>query len=160
MLCRGDVPSAIEAAVSPVSDGMVHSLEDIQRCSERDSLDAGKLAVTLGRQFQNQDSAMKGLESKLKSMTDMMFGTATVFAPLVLGLSVSMLGPLSEMSGYSGMEGTSTILGAYLIELSLLIALLTSSLGSGNGFCNGLWKFCMMCPVALGVFALCCTVSF
>ena len=159
-LCRGNVSEALELSVGEVSPDVCASMDDIRRCSERDSLDAGKLAVTLGRQFQNRDSAMRGMESNLKSMTDMMFGTATVFAPMVLGLSVSMLKPLSEMSGYVAMEGTSTMLGAYLIELSALIALLTSSLGSGQGFCNGLWKFCIMCPIALGVFALCCQVSF
>lgn len=154
-LSRGDIPQAISDSISPVSSELSSSIRDIYSCSERDNDDAGRLAVILGRQYHNQGSAMMSLRIRLKSMTDMMFGTAMVFAPMVLGMSVSMLEPLSEIAGYSGMDGTPIVLSAYLVELNMLIALLTSSIGSGEGFHKGLWRFCVMCPVSLMVFAIC-----
>lgn len=158
-LCRGDVCAAIGNAVAPVSREASRTLCDIQRCSVKDTEDAGRLAIAVGRQFQNESNIRKELDLRLKSMTDMMLGTATVFAPMVLGLSVSMLGPLSEISGYVGMEGTEAVLAVYLVELCALIAVLTSSLGDGEGVRGMIWRFCLMVPVALAVFRLCTWIS-
>ena len=158
-MCRGDIGSAVRMAVSPVSPEMASSIDDIRSCSVRDVEDAGRLAVTMGRQYQNRSVTMRVLETRLKSLTDMMFATAAVFAPMVLGLSMSMLEPLSSMAGYNGLEGTSSILEVYLVELCMLISLLTSSLGRGGRFVDTLWRFCVMCPVSLLIFAICGQVS-
>jgi hypothetical protein len=158
-LSRGDLDAAIDSTVSPVSAEMSTAMRNILICSERDSDDAGKLAVTLGKQFQNRNLARRSLEMKLKSTTDMMIGTAMVFAPMVLGMSVAMLRPLSKIADYSAMEDTSLVLGAYLIELCALIAILVSSLGNGEGTSRMVWRFCLMCPVSLLVYAACCSIS-
>ena len=158
-LRRGDSASAIRSAIDPVSPEMASSLVEIERCSRIDLRDAGGLAIALGRQFQNRKSALASLEAGMKSMTDMMVGTAMVFAPLILGLSVAMMRPLSRISGFEGVDGAWWILGAYLIELCALIALLTSSLGREERFVTGLWRFCLMCPVSLVVFTISCGIQ-
>lgn len=158
-LCRGDIRSAICSVVGPVSSEVSLSLQNIQMCSEKSNDDAGKLAVTLGKQFQNRTSTQRDLDMKLKSTTDMMIGTAMFFAPMVLGMSVSMLEPLSGISGFVSPQGTTAILGTYLIELCILISLLVSSLGNGEGLTKMIWRFCLMCPVSLLVFTVCCSIS-
>ena len=158
-MCRGNPVKAISNAVGPISTEMSDSLRDVYICSERDVEDAGRLAVTLGRQYQNRNVTMEELEAKLKSITDMMFATASFFAPMVLGLSVAMLEPLSGMIGGPDLGGTSTALGMYLVELSALIALLTTSLGRTGGPTEVVWRFCMMCPVSLLIFAICGQVN-
>lgn len=159
-LCRGDVESAVRNAIEPTSPEVSRTLCDIHRCSRKDTEDAGRLAIAVGRQFQNASNIRKELDLRLKSMTDMMLGTAVFFAPLVLGMSVSMLGPLSEISGYQGLEGTEVMLSVYLLELSALISVLTSSLGGGGGIRGTVWKFCLMAPVALVVFRICTGIQF
>ena len=126
---------------------------------KKDNDDAGKLAVTLGRQFQNRTMTKKDLDLKLKSTTDMMIGTAMFFAPMVLGMSVAMLEPLSGIAGFAPMQNTSMILNMYLIELSALISILISSLGNGEGIPQMIWRFCFICPISLLVFAICCSIS-
>lgn len=158
-LCRGDIASAISSVIDPVSSEMSMAMQNIMICSEKNNDDAGKLAVTLGKQFQNRNATQKELNLKLKSMTDMMTGTAMFFAPMVLGMSVSMLEPLSGISGFVALQGTSVILETYLIELSLLISILVSSLGNGEGIPKMIWRFCMMCPVSLLVFTICSSIS-
>ncbi len=158
-ICRGDVEGAVTRALSPVSQEVARTLCDISRCSRSDTEDAGRLAITVGRQFQNAANVMKELELGLKSMTDMMSGTAAVFAPMVLGMSVSLLGPLSRISGYTGLDGTEFALALYVIELCALIAILTSSLGTGGGLKSMLWRFSLTVPIAMVVFAVCTTVS-
>ena len=158
-LCRGDIASAIRNAISATSSEMSLALHNIYICSNKDSDDAGRLAMTLGRQFQNRNITLSNLENKLKSTKDMMVGTAMIFAPLVLGMSVAMLEPLSKLGGNISLEGTSIVLGWYLIELSALIALLVSSLGIGDNTNRMLWRFCTMCPVSLMVFAICGSIT-
>ena len=96
---------------------------------------------------------------RLKSMKGMMTGTAVLFAPMVLGMSVSMLGPLTEIAGYEGTGDTGAVLSVYLVELCALIAILTSNLGGGDGIRTAVWRFCAMVPLALVVFRLCSGLS-
>lgn len=158
-LCRGDVRGAVRGAVDPVSLDLAFAVCGVQGCSELDSGDAGGLAVALGRQYQSQSSVMRALEIRMKGMTDMMTATAMVFAPMVLGMSVAMLEPLSDLAGFQGMGDTSTVLSVYLVELCAVISLLMSSIGSGEGLRQGLWRFCIMCPVSLLVFQLCSSLQ-
>ena len=158
-LCRGDVLTAINNAVGPVSVEVARAFSDIQRCAVRDTGDAGRLAMALGRQFHNSDNVRGELEMRLKSMKDMMTGTALLFAPIVLGMSISMMGPLSQVTGYQDMGDNGAVLSVYLIELCALISILTSNLGTGEGPRTVVWRFCTMAPIALLVFRVCCVLS-
>lgn len=158
-LCRGDVPSALSEAVAPVSPEVARTLQDIYRCSQKDTEEAGGLAIAVGRQFQNSDNIRKELDLRTKSMRDMMIGTAVLFAPLILGMSVSMLDPLSGIAGYQAMEGTGTMVTVYLAELCALIAVLTTGLGEGGDAGKAAWRFSVMAPIALAVYAVCSSVS-
>lgn len=151
-ICRGDVEAAVSRALSPVSEEVSRILCDVHRCSMTDGEEAGRLASSVGRQFQNRADVMTGLELKLKSMTDMMTGTAMIFAPMVLGLSISLLGPLSDISGFQGMEGTGLITSAYLIELCAMVSLMSSSLGTDRSLGGIVWRYSLMLPVSLAVF--------
>ena len=111
--------------------------------------------MALGRQFHNSDDVRRRLESELRSMVDMMTGTAVLFAPLVLGMSVSMLGPLSELSGAGASGDTVTVLSVYLVELCGLIAVLTSDLSGRHSAREVVWRFSTMAPVSLVVFTVC-----
>ena len=155
VVCRGDIASAVRNAVSPISQDVSRAFCDILGCSLRDTEDAGRLAMSLGRQFHNSDNVRRELDSKLRSMVDMMTGTALLFAPLVLGMSVAMLGPLSEIAGYQDVGDTGAVLSAYLVELCGLIAVLTSDLGGRPGLREVVWRFSTMVPVALVVFTVC-----
>ena len=158
-VCRGDVRSALHRSIDPISREMGIALEDILVCSEKNNDDAGRMAVNLGKQFQNRNRIRRTLELRLKSTTDMMIGTCMFFAPIVLGMSVSMLEPVSRISGSSALSNTSTILNIYLIELCALISVLLSSLGSGERLTSIIWRFCLMCPVSLLVFLVCSSFS-
>ena len=157
-ICRGDADSALKSSIGPVSREVSRVLCDIHRCSLKDPDDAGRLAASVGRQFQSRADVMSGLELKLKSMTDMMAGTAMIFAPMVLGMSISLLGPLSGLTGYDGGD-TGTVISVYLIELCAMIALMTTSLGTDRSIESAVYRFSAMLPISMIVFALCSSVS-
>jgi hypothetical protein len=154
-ICRGDECSAIKASIGKISARLSGVLCDVYRCSMKDTRDAGRLAVSVGRQIQDQDSVRKGIRNKLKSMTDMMTGTAAIFAPLVLGMSVSMLKPISRVMDGADLGNTSVILSAYLIELCVLIAVLTSFLNGKTDVRDMTYRLGMMLPVSMVMFTLC-----
>ena len=154
-ICRGDACSAIKASIGKISFRLSEVFCDVYRCSLKDARDAGRLAVSVGRQIQDQDSVRKGIKNKLKSMTDMMTGTAAVFAPLVLGMSVTMLGPISRVMDGVDFGNTSAILSAYLIELCILVSVLTSFLNGKVDIRDIAYRLGLALPVSLMMFTLC-----
>ncbi|KUE73687.1 hypothetical protein AUQ37_08315 [Candidatus Methanomethylophilus sp. 1R26] len=126
-VCRGDEEDAVARALSPVSETVSDAFRAICRAASKDLRDAGKLAISIGRQMKDQRSVRNGIRAELRSMTDTMSATAVFFAPMVLGLSVAMLAPVSSLSG-SDISGTSSVLVLYLAELCVLISALNSFL--------------------------------
>lgn len=160
MMCRGDMCSAINASVGRISSRVAGIYCDIYRCSLKDIRDAGRLAVSVGRQLQDQEVVLNGIGNKLKSMTDMMTGTAMVFAPLVLGMSVSMLSPIAKIAGSTGSGGTALMLTAYIGELCVLMSFLTAYLNGRPEPKEIIYRIGMMLPVAMLVFAVCSGIRF
>ncbi|MDD2626553.1 MAG: hypothetical protein WCQ63_01725 [Methanomethylophilus sp.] len=159
-ICRGNVPAAIRRVLAPASPAVAEMVCGIQRAAVKDLRDAGRLALTVGRQLQDQEAVRRSIRSDLKGMTDTMFGTASVFAPLVLGMSVAMLTPLARISSEVDFSGTALILTVYLAELSVLMAALMSFLDGRTGIRDVVWRFALMLPVAMLVFAVCMRIAF
>ncbi|MCQ2079666.1 MAG: hypothetical protein MJZ38_06410 [archaeon] len=133
-ITRGDVRSAIGNVFGRFSAEIENALAGIHRASLKNLADAGRLAVALGRQMKDRESLKKNIRNELKSMTDTMFGTASVFAPLVLGLSISMLGPMKNLTGVVDDGSSPFILAIYLVELCAQNALLLGFIdGRGGG---------------------------
>lgn len=160
VLCRGDIRSAIMLSIGKVSSYVAEIYCDVLAASGKNLGDAGRLAISMGRQIQDQETVTKGINNKLKSMLDMMTATAAVFAPLVLGLCVSMLEPLTSISDSIDLSGTAVIITVYLAELCAMMALLTSALSGKNGVREGVYRFSMMLPVSMAVFFLCMNFAF
>lgn len=156
---RGDYVHAVTRSISPISVECTQSLRDVMVCSMKDNDDAGKLALMLGRQYINRQTVTEELTIRLKSLTDMMLATAAVFAPLVLGMSVAMLEPLSDLTGYNLMDNVNTVLGTYLIELCAMISVLISSIRMDDVEGNSLWRFSVLTPMSLLVFTVCSAIS-
>ena len=159
VLCRGDVVSAIRKFLGPISKIMSDYYCDVYRASLRDSRVAGKLASGIAHQLQDQATVMKDIENKLKSMLDMMTGTSALFAPIILGMSVVMLGPITEITGQVFFEDIGLVLIAYLAELAAMISILSSNLMCRGNASDIMGRFCIMMPLALTVFLGCTMIS-
>ncbi len=159
ILCRGDVESAVRTVLEPISKLIAEFYCDVYRASERNIKNAGRLASSIAHQLQDQDSVRKNIGNKLKSMLDMMTGTSAIFAPLILGMSIVMLGPITDITGVTYFTDISTILMIYLIELAGLISILSSNLMCKGGLLDIESRFCVMMPIALIVFSFCSTIS-
>jgi len=158
-MCRGDVCSAIYLSVNSISVRMAEIFSDVYKCSKKDVRDAGRLAISVGRQLQDQDIVRKTIQNKLKSMTDMMTGTAALFAPLVLGMSIAMLGPISKVVEGANMGSTPLILTVYLMELCVLMAVLTAHLTGKTDTKEIAYRIGMTLPISMIVFYLCSTLG-
>ena len=155
MLCRGDIESAITAVMGKISVLMTGHYCDIYRASKRDIRNAGKLATSIAHQIQDQNGVRKSIENKLKSMMDMMSGTSAIFAPIILGMSIVMLGPITEITGQVFFDNIGSTLAIYLVELAALISLMSSNLMCKGKTVDIMARFSLTMPISLVVFMIC-----
>lgn len=158
-ICRGDVESALTVVLSEISPKAASDYCDIYRASMRDVCNAGRLATSIAHQRQDQNNVRKSIENKLKSTMDMMTGTSAIFAPIILGMSVVMLGPISDITGSIFFSDIGLKLIFYLVELAALISLMSTNLMCKGGSLNVISRFCLMMPVSLAVFMVCSALS-
>ena len=78
---------------------------------------------------------------------------------MILAMSVVMLGPISEIVGEVFFDDISTVLSIYLMELTALIAVLSSNLTCESGIVNMEMRFTTMASISLAVFMLCSRIS-
>ena len=153
-ISRGNISDALAAAFAGFSKRLCDAYVRVYHTSCKDTRDAGRLSVSLGHQMQDQMHVKKGIETQLKSMTDMMTGTSAIFAPLIMGLSIILLKPMSTISGSAVDGGVSMILLIYLIELALLISVLTAHLANRGNKLNVAYRFSIIMPVSLILFVM------
>lgn len=151
-LGRDEEEKVLSRSLAPISSSIASTFVSVSRSAEKDPRAAGRLCVNMGRMLQGQAAVRKNIQNQLRGMMDMMNGTAAVFAPLILGISSSMMLPLIQGSG-SG-AGLSMVLGFYLVELSLISAFMTTYLMGRGGVGEALGKFTALLPTALIVFLL------
>ena len=96
---------------------------------------------------------------KLKSTMDMMTGTSAIFAPLILGMSIVMLGPITEITGQVFFDNIGLTLAIYLVELAALISLMSSNLMCKGKTVDVMARFALMMPISLIVFMICSSFS-
>ena len=123
-LCRGSGRDAISAVVGGVSEDLEKIYAAVYGASLEDIRSAGRLALQLAKQMEEQDSVRTGIRMELKSMTDTMAATAMLFAPLVLGLGIAIMGPMSSMAGSEIGGGSALTTAVYLVELCAVIAVM------------------------------------
>ncbi|MGN1045148.1 MAG: hypothetical protein ACI4Q9_04250 [Candidatus Methanomethylophilaceae archaeon] len=155
VLCRGDVEAAVRRCISPYSSEISDALCRISVSSYRDIRDAGRMATALAHQFQNEDQIRDSMRNKLRGMTDMMNGTAALFAPLILGLSIMMMSPLAQVAGPLDTTSTYITVSVYIGELAILISLFTSLLSDRFRAVDIIRKVCAVLPVAMAVLYIC-----
>lgn len=158
-VCRGDLEGVLKSVFGKISPAVTGVLINIYRISQKNLTEGGHLALNLGRQIRDQDSVRRNIRNELKSMTDTMFGTAAFFAPLVLGLSISILVPIRAISGISDDTSINIILSIYLIELCALIAILLSFLNAKYTKGDIPRRFASLTPISLGIFLMMVNVT-
>jgi len=160
VMCRGDTEAAIRLCIDPYSVKMSEFICNICRASSKDSRDAGRLAVALAHQLQDQDSVRKDMNNKLRSMTDMMTGTSAIFAPLILGLSITMMGPIASITGDVNVDGTFMLIAVYLVELSILMSCFSSLLSGRFRATETVYRIATVLPISMIVLFACTLFSF
>lgn len=160
VLCRGDVAGAVRRCVAPVSGAIAEMLCDVHSESLRDVRDSGRLATALAHQLQDRDAVGKATANKLRSLSDMMTGTAAVFAPLVLGMSIMMLGPISGITGGADIPGTFAMVSIYLCELSFIMSGFSAVLADRFDSVEVTYKVSLVLPAAMMILLVCSKLSF
>jgi ABC-type polysaccharide transport system permease subunit len=123
-------------------------------CSEKNPKGAGQVAMNLAQYLSDLNSCEIKIEERLKSLVDMMQSTSMVFAPIVLGITSSLIGLISEFGNSSSELITQTVLmvGIYVVELVAVISYFTVFLLGHKTWKEVGYEFGRRAPVGLAIF--------
>lgn len=126
----------------------------IVECSEKNPKGAGQVAMNLAQYLSDLNSCEIKIEERLKSLVDMMQSTSMVFAPIVLGITSSLIGLISEFGNSSSELITQTVLmvGIYVVELVAVISYFTVFLLGHKTWKEVGYEFGRRAPVGLAIF--------
>ena len=122
--------------------------------AEKDPHYAGKLALNLAHNFSDIRAAELRMEENLHGVVDMMRSTGMVFAPIVLGVTSSLM----AITVGAGFVSSSTVdlqimlAMLYLSELVFCVSYFTNFLHRDRTWVHLASDFAIRCPIALLVF--------
>jgi len=126
----------------------------VANAAEKDPHYAGRLALNLANNFSDIRSAELRMEENLHSVVDMMRSTGMVFAPIVLGVTSSLM----SITVAAGLASSSTVelqiflAMVYLAELVFCVSYFTNFLRRDRTWGHFASDFAIRCPIALLVF--------
>ncbi|MDD1773777.1 MAG: hypothetical protein LUQ14_04040 [Methanomassiliicoccales archaeon] len=136
---------------SPLLGG---AMKIIAECSEKNPAGAGHVALNLAQYLSDLKSCESKIEERLRSLVDMMRSTSMIFAPIVLGITSSLVGIISDygVSASDLLSQTILMVGLYIVELAAVVSYFTVFLSSEGGWDEVGYEFGRRVPLALAVF--------
>jgi hypothetical protein len=154
-LDRMGLSELLEVELSAVSGkDIAQAFTVVARAAEKDPHYAGKLAINLAHNFSDIRAAELKIEENLHGVVDMMRSTGMVFAPIVLGVTSSLV----AITVGAGFTSSSTVdlqiilAMIYLTELVFCVSYFTNFLHRDRTWGHLANDFALRCPVALLVF--------
>jgi len=137
--------------LSPLVAG---AFRTVAESAKRDSMGAGQIALNLAQYLSDLRSCEERIRERLKGVVDMMTSTTTFFAPIVLGVTSSLVGIIGQYGEGSPSLSSENILvaGGYLAELTFVVSYFTVFLLGERRWEEVLYQFGRRAPVAILVF--------
>ncbi len=154
-LDRAELSEILERELSAVcGKDLAQAFAVVARAAEKDPQYAGKLALNLAHNFSDIRVAELKIEENLHGVVDMMRSTGMVFAPIVLGVTSSLMAiTVSIGSASSGSVDVQIMLAMfYLAELVFCVCYFTNFLRRDRTWACLARDFAVRCPIALLVF--------
>ena len=154
-LDRVGLSELLERELSSVSGkDMAQAFTVVAGAAEKDPHYAGKLALNLAHNFSDIRAAELRMEENLHGVVDMMRSTGMVFAPIVLGVTSSLV----AITVGAGLASSSTVdlqivlAMLYLSELVFCVSYFTNFLHRDRTWGHLASDFAIRCPIALLIF--------
>ena len=142
------------------------SLKTIVELVRKDVSGAGRTIVAVSDHMRDLRRVDSEVASRLRPVTDMMRSTATLFAPIILGITSALylvvvrLAPSLPISSSAAMSaplpvGTFTlVLGGFVLAIAAATMHFTSRLTGGDDPIEGRYQAARALPIAVGVFSV------
>jgi len=130
------------------------AVRTIVECSEKNPKGAGQVAMNLAQYLSDLNSCEIKIEERLKSLVDMMQSTSMVFAPIVLGITSSLIGLIAEFGNSSSelITQTTLMVGIYVVQLVAVMSYFTVFLLGHKTWKEVGYEFGRRAPVGLAIF--------
>jgi hypothetical protein len=153
------------ALVGFPSDNVSASLKTVVEMVRKDVSGAGRAIVAVSDHLRDLRRVDREVASRLRPVTDMMRSTATLFAPVILGITsalylvVARLAPSLPFSSAASMSspvpaGTFTlILGIFVLAIAGATVHFTVRLGHGDDPVEARYQAARAIPMAVGMYS-------
>jgi Flp pilus assembly protein TadB len=154
------------ALVGFPSENVSASLKTIVEMVRKDVSGAGRAIVAVSDHMRDLRRVDREVSSQLRPVTDMMRSTATLFAPIILGITsalylvVARLAPSLPLSSAADVisplpAGTfALVLGGFVLAITAATMHFTSRLAHGDDRLEGRYQTARALPVAVAVFTV------
>ncbi len=131
------------------------AFQTVASCAESDVMAAGRVAVRLAKSLGQIKDCENGIKERMRGLVDMMRSTSSIFAPIVLGVTVGLFGITSAFSGQAAATEWIVLLsGIYVVELALVVTYLTTFMVENKGWGQFATSVATRIPVAVAAFIL------
>ncbi len=154
-LDRAGLSEILERELLPASGvDIAQAFTVVGRAAEKDPRYAGRLALNLAHNFSDVRAAEMKMEENLHGVVDMMRSTGTIFAPVVLGVTSSLMAVTvgAGLASSSSVDLQIMLAMIYLSELVFCVCYFTNFLHRDRTWRDLASDFAARCPIALVVF--------
>ncbi len=153
------------------SENVSASLKTVIEMVRKDQSGAGRAIVAVSDHLRDLRRVDREVSSRLRPVTEMMRSTATIFAPVILGITtalylvVARLAPsLPTSSGAlvaapMPAAGFALVLGAFVLAIAAATMHFTANLSHGDDAIEGRYQAARALPVAVAVFTVASVVG-
>ena len=126
----------------------------VARAAEKDPQYAGRLALNLAHNFSDIRTAELKIEENLHGVVDMMRSTGMIFAPIVLGVTSSLMAVTvgAGLASSDSIDMQVILAMLYLAELVFCVCYFTNFLRRDRTWTHLARDFAVRCPIALVLF--------
>ncbi|MCK4970894.1 MAG: hypothetical protein KAS77_10210, partial [Thermoplasmata archaeon] len=152
------------ALVGFPSENVSASLKTIVQMVRKDVSGAGRAIVAVSDHMRDLRKVDREVASQLRPVTDMMRSTATLFAPIILGITSALYLVVAQLAPSLPFSSTAAapmpagifamVLGIFVMAIAAATMQFTSRLSYGDDPLEGRYQTARALPVAIGVYTI------
>ncbi len=136
------------------------TMRTVVEVTKKDPAEAGKTIIQISNFLRDMEEMEHDIRSKLSQSVEMMKGTAMIFAPMVMGVVVSLyfmlydiFSEISSVDMISPMAFT-TVVGVYLVLMCLVITYFTTGIKTRVDPVEFKYEVGLILPVCMGLYSV------
>jgi hypothetical protein len=157
VISRDGLERSLREEMQHYPKAVVEAFSTVLTCASKDPLGGGRAAINLARYLSDMEDMRRRIGMRMKGVVDMMTSTVTFFAPMIMGITLSLLAPLQDVQHST--EGLMLTTATFLVEMCLVVTYFTLSLEGRSGAKGMMNQASLRAMTAVAVFVISVMIS-